>query len=189
MKTLHKFKWTKVLVMALVAVLCFTIPLQEKTKAAVIDEVTKDVIENVSEEQFNNGFNAVKAGLSLENGIYKFNKENLNNSNLTQEQVKELEIFFTTQSQEVMKDIFEGVNSEDAKVNKNALYMSATPEVQQAVIPVLVAAAAAVAAFVGAAIAAQIIADVYKLVAISFCRKWQKYSKVKTACKDLGYLK
>ncbi|NRG48321.1 hypothetical protein HRF87_26925 [Bacillus sp. CRN 9] len=45
-----------------------------------------------------------------------------------------------------------------------------------------------VVTFVGATIAANIIADMYKLAAAGYCKKWKKYSQIKKACKQLGDL-
>ena len=51
---------------------------------------------------------------------------------------------------------------------------------------VVLVAIGVVEAFVSVTIVANIIADMYKLAA-TYCKRWQKYSRIKKAYQQLGY--
>ena len=78
-----------------------------------------------------------------------------------------------------------GVINNDSISREGMIGTMAVPLIPAAI----VAAVGVVVAFVGATIAANIIADMYKLAAASFCKKYKKYEQIKKACKQLGYIK
>lgn len=173
-------------VFALIATLfVFAIPFGEVANASSgTDTVESEIIKalnSITEEEFNAVTDAIEQGIVVENGVYAFDNNAVENSNLTEVQINNLDSFINNYlSQEEVKEMDNEISNSD--VLKENFSQARIP------IAALLVAATAVAVFVGANIAAAIIADLYKLSAISFCRSWQKYAKIKQACKDLGYL-
>ncbi|MCM3034147.1 hypothetical protein [Niallia sp. MER 6] len=138
-------------------------------------------MEEITDEQFNSSVQAINDGITIENGVYKFDKNLVKDTTLTEKEIENIDALF---SNFLTQGEIAEIDKVDDKLAKDDIKKNG-----RAIPAVLLAAATTVAAFVALAIIVNIINDLYKLSMSGYCSKWKKYYQIKKACKQLGYLK
>lgn len=143
-------------------------------------EVTK-ALAKVDDAEIRKTMKILAKSINKENGNYEFDSKQAKSLGFTATQANDIEKLYTNYSQAEIKKSYTYFNMNQNNATKNNVFLAAGNSVPPGMRELLVI-------FAGAAIAQQVIADMYKLSAISACKKWQRYSGVKKACKALGYL-
>ncbi|MGG4467940.1 hypothetical protein ABER68_07940 [Paenibacillus alvei] len=185
-------KKMKKLIVLVVIILCLGAALPKYNQSVSAESIVSassdendlfGIMEEITDEQFNSSVQAINDGITIENGVYKFDKNLVKDTTLTEKEIENIDALFSnflTQGEiaEVDKVVVDDELAKD-DIKKNG----------RAIPAVLLAAATTVAAFVALAIIVNIINDLYKLSLSGYCSKWKMYSQIKKACKQLGYLK
>lgn len=151
--------------------------------ASIAENDLSGIMEEITDEQFNSSVQAINDGITVENGVYKFDKNLVKDTTLTEKEIENIdELFSNFLTQREIAEI-------DKVMVDDELAKDDIKKKGRALPAVLLAAASAVVAFVALAIVVNIINDLYKLSMSGYCSKWKKYSQIKKACKQLGYIK
>lgn len=115
-----------------------------------------------------------------ETAFVGFDEENAKSEGLKEKDFANVDVFFelTGDSFQVFKDAKLSLES------SNSTYGLGDWKAY-----IKLAAVIAALTFVGKALITQMTNDLYKLGVTKFCKKYKKYSAIKSACKDLGYIK
>ena len=140
------------------------------------------LVNNVDDSDMDELVNILSQSIYKVNGVYKFDSEKALELGLAKEKVDDLNQLytevFTSADMETLH--YELQNYKKSSIGGQFTTMSATTNIKLLW--------SALITFVGATIAANVIADAYKLSAAGACKKWKSNSGVKKACKQLGYL-